>query len=113
MASNPPELGRLNLQMVVEKGAVLQLSIAAERPEVLMMLDKHMSELRQMLTQQGLDMSGADVHTSLFEHRDGDGSQADAGDGGRGTDNDKLEAEAPSHLRRAGYVTAEGLDFWV
>jgi flagellar hook-length control protein FliK len=110
---DPPELGRLDIHMVVEKGAVLQLNIAAERPEVLMMLNKHVPELRQALTQQGLDLSGADVQTSLFEHREGGGrSGAHPGDG---ADMDHSELEAHPALRRmgAGYVTAEGLDFWV
>ncbi len=108
---DPPELGRLDLRMVVEKGAVLKLSIAAERPEVLMMLDKHMPELRQVLSDRGLDLSGADVQTSLFENREhDDGSRPDGGEGSRQA-NDEFET-TPS-LRRGGYLTAEGLDFWV
>jgi len=108
---DPPELGRLNIHMVVEKGAVLQLSIAAERPEVLAMLDKHIPELRQALTQQGLDLSGTDVQTSLFEHREhGDGSHKDHGNG---PDMGHDEFEAARTQGRMGYVTAEGLDFWV
>lgn len=108
---DPPELGRLNIHMVVEKGAVLQLSIAAERPEVLAMLDKHIPELRQALTQQGLDLSGTDVQTSLFEHREhGGGSRADHSDG---PDMGHDEFEATPTQGRMGYLTAEGLDFWV
>jgi hypothetical protein len=108
---DPPELGRLDIRMVVEKGAVLQLSIAAERPEVLMMLNKHVPELRQALTQQGLDLSSTDVQTGLFEDREhGGGSHQDHGTGpADGQD----EFEAAPALRRVGYVTAEGLDFWV
>ena len=108
---DPPELGRLQIRMVVEKGAVLQLSIAAERPEVLMMLDKHMPELRHVLSDQGLDLSGAEVHTSLFENREhDDSSRPDSGESNRQA-NDEFET-TPS-LRRGGYLTAEGLDFWV
>jgi flagellar hook-length control protein FliK len=107
---DPPELGRLDLRMVVEKGAVLQLSIAAERPEVLMMLDKHMPELRNVLSGQGLDLSGAQIETSLARHDHDSGSRSSLGEDTHGT-NDEFET-TPS-LRRGGYVTAEGLDFWV
>lgn len=110
---DPPELGRLDIHMVVEKGAVLQLSIAAERPEVLMMLNKGVPELRQALTQQGLDLSGADVQTSLFEHReDGGRSSGHRGDG-PAMGHDEIEAQMTRGRVGMGYVTAEGLDFWV
>ena len=76
-----------------------------------MMLNKDLSELRQLLAQQGLDMSGTDVQTSLFEHRDhGDGSRMDHGNGPV-MGHDAFEVDPTLH--RVGYVTAEGLDFWV
>ena len=109
---DPPELGRLDIRLVVEKGAVLQLNIAAERPEVAMMLDKHMSELRQVLADQGLDLSKAEVHTGLFDQKEhGWGSGSHSGRGAAADANNEFE-NAPRG-RHVGYMTAEGLDFFV
>lgn len=59
---DPPELGHLDLRMSIDKSGLMRLSIGAERPEMVLMLDKHMHELRQSLSSHGLSLAQTDVH---------------------------------------------------
>jgi flagellar hook-length control protein FliK len=71
----PPQLGDLDLRVIVTERAV-QVTLAAERPQVAELLLRHLPELRQSLQAQGLevdrihvDVSGGDDATAF---RDGE-----------------------------------------
>lgn len=108
----PPELGHLDLQVIVEKGGALRLSIVAERPELAAMLERQAGDLKQLLEEKGFtDVqthvqagdSGAQ-HQAGFDHR----RSSHQAMGDADTDRDA----SPAELRRAGFTVGEGIDFW-
>lgn len=105
---DPPELGEVDLHMVVEQGNKLSLTIATERQDLTQLLQRHLDELKQSLQAAGLEVTDAQVRTrdggSRGRPNDGGSAQQHGGDG-------RDERHPPT--RRGGYVTAEGLDFWV
>jgi flagellar hook-length control protein FliK len=109
MRLEPPDLGELNLHMVVEKGGNMRLSIGAERHDLAQMLQQHLPELQQTLQQGGLNVTHAEVHTQ----------SGSAGHRGAGTTHDFLAADADEEAagttmpQRISYVSSQGLDFWV
>ncbi|HEX5052309.1 MAG TPA: flagellar hook-length control protein FliK [Planctomycetota bacterium] len=109
MRLEPPELGELDLRLLVEGGNKLSLTIAAERQDMAQLLQRHLDELRQSLQGAGLDVTSAQVQTrGEFARQQ---QQADARHGGGGS------AFVPAEERarpapRGGYISAEGLDFW-
>jgi flagellar hook-length control protein FliK len=110
---DPPELGQLDVQMTVEKGGGLRLSIGAERPELVLMLDKHMHELRQSLTAQGLNVLHADVHAGSSPRDDARRSHdgRDAHGAARPAANE--ETTGLDARLRGGVVTGDGIEWWV
>lgn len=108
----PPDLGELDLHMLVENGNKMSLWIGAERPEVTQLLQNHLAELRQTLQAAGLEVTDAQVQTR--DDRGGAGRPTHEGRGNRadGKQDDQHDNDTRS-LQRRGYVTAEGLDFWV
>ncbi len=113
MHLDPPELGQLDLRMVVEKGVVTKLYIGAERPEVAMMLEKHMHELKQVLSDQGLTVQDAEVQTKDFNQKQSNDRQHGAGGQEQANELETNEPWGAQHLQQAGFVIGEGLDFWV
>jgi hypothetical protein len=109
---DPPELGELDLQMVVEKGSAMRMVVVAERPEMASMIERHLDELRSALESQGITVTDASVHA-----RDDHSARRQLFGGGdarrddRGVDGDQRTDASPS--RRGGYISSEGLDFWV
>ncbi len=108
---DPPELGELDLRLVVESGNRLALTMAAERPEMTDLLQRHLDELKQALQAAGLEVSGASVQTRSEFAREQKArdeaftSNPDAA--GQPDDDDTTITPA-----RGGYVSATGLDFW-
>lgn len=105
----PPDLGELDLHLKVD-GSNLTLSIGTGRDDLTKMIADNLDELRHSLQQNGLQVTQAEVHTrqSAGDQRREEpqhGRQATAGD-------DDAEAAITS-LHGKGYITAEGLDFWV
>ncbi len=106
----PPDLGELDLRLVVEGGNRVSLQIAADRQDIAQLLQRHLDELKHTLQQGGLEITGAEVQTrSEFarEQRERDS---------RGADGDARATELPSEQLPAtphrGFVSATGLDFW-
>ncbi len=109
MRLDPPELGELDLHLVVEGGNKLSLSIAAERQDLAHLLQRHLDELKQTLENAGLEVSSAQVQTRSEFARDRQNERtAPEHLAETNTHTDEL----PRTARRGGYVTAEGLDFW-
>ena len=106
---DPPELGKLDMNLVVERGAVVRLTIHAERAEVLMMLDKHMQELKQTLTEQGFDMGGAEVRTGLQQRHEQSGESHSPSSDPANTGS----TEQPATSQPTLVFTGEGLNFLV
>lgn len=103
----PPDLGELDLRLVVEHGNKLSLTIAAERADLTLLLQKHLGELKQTLQASGLEITDAQVHQrAAGGDRDDGGFYRDR----RGAQ-PTADVPAPAPMRR-GYVSAEGLDFW-
>lgn len=105
----PPELGQLDLHLLVEQGNRLNLWIGAERPELAAMLQQNLPQLQQALQDAGLDVAGAQVGM-----RDGSGDGRAGADGGfaGGDDRDQTNDDEGLPRWRGGFVSAEGLDFW-
>ncbi|MEO6594071.1 MAG: flagellar hook-length control protein FliK [Planctomycetota bacterium] len=105
----PPELGELDLRLMVEGGNKLSLTIAAERQDMAQLLQRHLDELRQSLQSAGLEVTSAQVQTrSEFARQQ---QQHDACHDGGGS-SDILSEDQPKAVPRGSYVSAEGLDFW-
>lgn len=106
MRLEPPELGELDLRVVVERGNQVSLWIGAERPELAAMLQKNLDELRHALQSSGLEITDAQVGTR------GQGT-GERPDGARHGDTDRdPQLDAEPARRFGGWVSAEGLDFW-
>jgi flagellar hook-length control protein FliK len=109
MRLDPPELGELDLHMTVEKGGALRLSIGAERADLRDLLQGGLEQLKKQLQDSGLQVAHAEVHT-----RSGQGGGQGSASWGQalGADEavDANEAAAP---QRAGWISTQGLDFWV
>ena len=104
----PPELGNLDVQVVVEKGGALRLSIVAERPEMVAMLDRHADELKQTLQARGFSDVQTHVQSGDTGRRQHAGTTHHHGAPGQDSEPDNPAAD----LRRAGFTVGEGIDFW-
>ncbi len=111
MRLDPPEFGELDLRMTVENGNSLRLSIGTERADLRDLLLSGLDQLKKELEQSGLRVTHADVHT-----QQGDGSKRDFAFGQHMDQAASSEADnEPQVAARAqsGWITAQGLDFWV
>ncbi|MFO1076351.1 MAG: flagellar hook-length control protein FliK [Planctomycetota bacterium] len=111
MRLEPPDLGELDLRMIVEDGNKLSLAIAAERPELAALIQRHVDELARTLQGSGLELVRADIGP----RQDGAGTGAFDRDG-RSRGGERRDDDAAGDfaaLRRGGYVRADGLDYWV
>jgi len=102
----PPELGALDLRLVVEDSGQTKLSVVAERPEIADLLSQHMPALASTLAGRGLNLTEADVRSrdgrqhaaSQAHRRPAPGPSAPAG----------AAEPAPTKIR----ISTAGLDFW-
>ncbi|ABD57123.1 flagellar hook-length control protein FliK [Jannaschia sp. CCS1] len=83
LALDPPELGRLRMQ-ITEIAGVMTLMIQAERPETADLVRRHLELLAREFAQEGLDAPSVHV------------SQEGAGDGRQHLPGDSADAAAPS-----------------
>jgi hypothetical protein len=99
----PPDLGELDLQLVVEHGNQLHLAISAERADLADLLRQNLDQLKATLRAAGLEVGEASVRT-----RDGSSREQERSD--RGASSSRDEA-VPTPTRRRRQATS-GLDFW-
>ncbi|WP_137169278.1 flagellar hook-length control protein FliK [Marinomonas sp. FW-1] len=110
---DPPELGSLTVKVSVDSDSNTQISFIAATPQARDLLEGQMGRLRDMLAQQGMDLSRADVDVS---QQDTSGAQDRAGERGNGSSqgllasNDELEEELDSS--NLSYVSASGVDYY-
>jgi flagellar hook-length control protein FliK len=105
----PPDLGQLDLKLVVDQGNRLQLTIAADRQDTAQMLQKHLDELVHTLQQAGLEVAGASVQTRSEFAREQQNRREQPAPDAFFADADEVQ---PTTDPKRGYVRASGLDFW-
>ena len=115
MLLDPPDLGQLDLRMSLDQSGRMSLSMLTERPELAVMLDKHMPELVRALAQSGLTMTQASVQQQSRDPKDqaqrnfhGADDFATNAVASAGDSNPRIE-----ELARRSFFTSEGFDFWV
>lgn len=108
---DPPELGELDLHVLVAKGNVMNLGIAAERSDVAELLQRHLPELCSALQANGLQIADAQVQT----RSERDAHADDSAHGGAERSADAIDQDlvaVSSSPRSGGWISADGLDFW-
>jgi flagellar hook-length control protein FliK len=110
---DPPELGSLTVKVSVDSDSNTQISFIAATPQARDLLEGQMGRLREMLAQQGMDLSRADVDVS---QQDTSGAQDRANNrnggspqGGVAGSDDIDEELIPRNL---SYVSASGVDYY-
>ncbi len=76
---SPPELGKLDLDIVVKQGH-LQANVTAENPVVKEIIEANMNQLKQQLADQGFIVEKFEVMVGLNDQRSRDGDTRTAGD---------------------------------
>lgn len=110
---DPPELGSLTVKISVDSDSNAQVSFIAATPQARDLLEGQMARLREMLAQQGMDLSRADVDVS---QQDTSGAQergsyrnSGANQGGMAA-NEDLDNELVAN--NVSYVSASGVDYY-
>ncbi|MCB5161969.1 flagellar hook-length control protein FliK [Marinomonas algarum] len=110
---DPPELGSLTVKISVDSDTNTQVSFVAATPQARDLLEGQMARLRDMLAQQGMDLSRADVDVSQqdsanAQYQGEGGSQGRKGDGAIGNE----EEVDDLLLTNNTYVSASGVDYY-
>lgn len=96
---NPAELGRIDVQMELGQDGRMTLSVAADRPETLDQLQRHVRDLERALNDAGFDAGAGDLNFSLRQqnpsgdHEPGSGRHGGHGDGEPAAEPDAEGAE--------------------
>jgi flagellar hook-length control protein FliK len=110
---DPPELGSLTVKVSVDSDSNTQISFIAATPQARDLLEGQMGRLREMLAQQGMDLSRADVDVS---QQDTSGAQDRANNRNNGSpqgsvaSNDEVDEELIA--KNLSYVSASGIDYY-
>lgn len=90
---SPPELGKLDLDIVLKQGH-LQANVTAENPVVKEIIEANMNQLKQQLADQGFIVEKFEVMVGLNDHGSRDGDTRTAGERrGHGARKNKMGAE--------------------
>lgn len=107
---DPPELGSLTVKVSVDNDTTTQVSFIAATPQARDLLEGQMNRLRDMLAQQGMDLSKADVDVSQQDASQMQREQGDVGSNGQSIFNEEAEDELiPGNT---SYVSASGVDYY-
>ncbi|WP_394182247.1 flagellar hook-length control protein FliK [Marinomonas posidonica] len=108
---DPPELGSLTVKVSVDSDSNTQINFVAATAQARDLLEGQMGRLRDMLAQQGMDLSRAEVDVS---QQDASGTQKDAGQTGLANHSDvNGEDEADEVMPGVmSYVSATGVDYY-
>jgi flagellar hook-length control protein FliK len=92
---DPPELGRLEIQMQFTKDKSVKAHMIFEKPETMLMLQRDSQALERALQEAGLDAGGNELSFELAteDHRfgdDGKGSNKSAGKMDKNTTDDRV-----------------------
>ncbi len=105
---DPPELGGLDLQVIVDATGQTRLSVVAERPEIAALLTQHMPDLANTLAQQGLSIAHAEVKSRDGRPRGELFTDAVPRAPRRAHHGDEAIPRVP-----VTFTQSSGLDFWV
>lgn len=108
LALTPPELGRLDVDIVVEHGRDARVHIVADRAEVAHLLGQSLPELARMLAEQGLVITETSVQVRDDSARGGDSREGPE----RGNESDGAESLASHSLRSPRPLPTGTLDLW-
>ncbi|KZN12926.1 flagellar hook-length control protein FliK [Marinomonas sp. TW1] len=108
---DPPELGSLTVKVSVDSDSNTQINFVAATAQARDLLEGQMGRLRDMLAQQGMDLSRAEVDVS---QQDASGTQKDAGQTRVANNSDgKGDEEADDVMPGVmSYVSATGVDYY-
>ena len=109
---DPPELGSLTVKISVDNDSNTQVSFIAATPQARDLLEGQMSRLRDMLAQQGMDLSRAEVDVS---QQDASGMQRGNEENNRSSRGDiasQEELDEDLIASNASYVSATGVDYY-
>jgi len=118
---DPPELGRIDVKLEVDKSGTVNARLTVERPETLDLMQRDQRALQQALQQAGLDGQKTNLEFSLRQNPFaqqggmGDGRGEHPGFSGRGDSfagGDDTGAEAATTTYR-GTASASGLNLFV
>ncbi|WP_417527206.1 flagellar hook-length control protein FliK [Marinomonas shanghaiensis] len=110
---DPPELGSLTVKISVDSDSNTQVSFVAATPQARDLLEGQMARLREMLAQQGMDLSRADVDVS---QQDASGTQErenyrnSGANQGEVAISDDLDNELMAN--NVSYMPASGIDYY-
>ena len=107
---DPPELGSLTVKVSVDSDSNTQVSFVAATPQARDLLEGQMGRLREMLAQQGMDLSRADVDVS---QQDTSNAQDRGNDRNNSMNqNDIVDSDDELIANNLSYVSASGVDYY-
>ncbi|BFM49313.1 flagellar hook-length control protein FliK [Marinomonas sp. THO17] len=109
---DPPELGSLTVKVSVDNDANTQINFVAATSQARDLLEGQMGRLRDMLAQQGMDLSRAEVDVS---QQDASGAQKDPRQATLVASNDAaLDEQGEEEMSTAmmSYVSPTGVDYY-
>jgi len=109
---DPPELGSLTVKVSVDSDSNTQVSFVAATPQARDLLEGQMGRLREMLAQQGMDLSRADVDVS---QQDTSGAQDRGNYRNNATNQGKVagnDVDDELISNKMSYVSASGVDYY-
>ncbi len=109
LSLTPPELGRLDVELVVEDGRHARLVLLADRPETAQVLERALPDLARSLADQGLVLDESRVGT---RDPSTDRSAPDGRDGWSTTSDDFAEPIAGLWRTTSSTLRGDGLD-WI
>ncbi len=90
---DPPELGSLELKLQIKDDQQTQVQVVVQNPQVKEALESSAQRLRDMLADQGLELSEFDVQTGAEQGSGQDGQDEEGLAGSKQQDSDALLAE--------------------
>ncbi len=109
---DPPELGSLTVKISVDNDSNTQVSFMAATPQARDLLEGQMSRLRDMLAQQGMDLSRADVDVSQQDASSMQRGMEQNNRSNRGDIASQDELDEDLISSNVSYVSATGVDYY-
>ena len=107
---DPPELGSLTVKISVDSDSNTQVSFVAATPQARDLLEGQMGRLREMLAQQGMDLSRADVDVS--QQDTSNAQDRDNYQNNTANQNDIVDSDDELIANNVSYVSASGVDYY-
>ena len=107
---DPPELGSLIVKLSMDNDSA-SVSFIAATPQVRDLLEGQMHRLREMLSQQGLDLTNVDVNVS-HQQTGAENGEGNAHNGSANNSEGDEDLLGEVENARVSYVNASGVDFY-